>query len=318
MEVLFPIRNKWKFIGIALEFSLSELKCIDDQHRRFENALLELVDKWLTGSELPSWERLVVALRSPTVDEPQLAGEIERKYCKFNFPFGDLATAGELPEYPMTLPLAHYQQAPPKVLTLQPLPAGVMTRKETGAVISEGFEMTAIAHSLVDTKRPLYSRDLQLKDPTPYIESHVYQKHADFLRECYSRTHDNKWPKGTLDRYFNLAIVHKKSRISRDKANEFTRKTLHLGIDEILAEKEPLKMEDILKPLKGKPKVNCVLVEGPPGVGKSTFTWELCQRWDEIPDLKKFSLVVLLRFRDKHVQEAKDIADLFYHDNASV
>ena len=77
-------------------------------------------------------------------------------------------------------------------------------------------------------------------------------------------------------------------------------------------------MEDILKPLKGQSKVSCVLVEGPPGVGKSTFAWQLCQRWDDIPDLKKFSLVILLRFRDKRVQEAKDIADLFFHDDASL
>ena len=77
-------------------------------------------------------------------------------------------------------------------------------------------------------------------------------------------------------------------------------------------------MEDILKPLKGQSKVSCVLVEGPPGVGKSTFAWQLCQRRDDISHLKKFSLVVLLRFRDKRVQEAKDIADLFFHDDASL
>ena len=34
--------------------------------------------------------------------------------------------------------------------------------------------------------------------------------------------------------------------------------------------------------------------------------------------MKKFSQVVLLRFRDKRVQEAKDIADLFYHPDASI
>ena len=138
-----------------------------------------------------------------------------------------------------------------------------------------------------------------------------------YLKYLYSRTHVNKWPQNTISSYVPLATVLK-PRISRDQADKFTRATLHHGIDEILAEKEPTTMEDILKPLKGQSKVSCVLVEGPPGVGKSTFAWQLCQRWDDIPDLKKYSLVVLLRFRDKRVQEAKDIADLFFHDDASL
>ena len=147
--------------------------------------------------------------------------------------------------------------------------------------------------------------------------SAVYQTYAVYLKYLYSRTHENKWPQNTISSYVPLATVLK-PRISRDQADKFTRATLHHGIDEILAEKEPTTMEDILKPLKGQSKVSCVLVEGPPGVGKSTFAWQLCQRWDGIPDLKKFSLVVLLRFRDKRVQEAKDIADLFFHDDASL
>ena len=28
-----------------------------------------------------------------------------------------------------------------------------------------------------------------------------------------------------------------------------------------------------------------ILVEGPPGIGKSTFAWEACRRWDEIERL---------------------------------
>ena len=147
--------------------------------------------------------------------------------------------------------------------------------------------------------------------------SAVYQTYAVYLKHLYSRTHENKWPQNTISSYVPLATVLK-PRISRDQADKFTRATLHHGIDEILAEKEPTKMEDILKPLKGQSKVSCVLIEGPPGVGKSTFAWQLCQRWDDIPDLKKFSLVVLLRFRDKWIQEAKGIADLFFHDDASL
>ena len=152
--------------------------------------------------------------------------------------------------------------------------------------------------------------DLSYPDPTPYLEA--VRTYAVYLKAIYSRTHDNKWPQFSLFTYNNLAAILK-HRIPRDDADKFTIATLHDGIDEILAAKEPIQMEDVLKPLQCQSKINCILVEGPPGVGKSTFAWELCRKWEEIEDLKKFELVVLLRFRDKSVQDAENLRDLFFH-----
>ena len=57
------------------------------------------------------------------------------------------------------------------------------------------------------------------------------------------------------------------------------------------------------------PKV--VLVEGAPGVGKSTFAWELCRRWTSGELLGGYSLVVLMRLRDGYAREAKTLVDHF-------
>ena len=109
----------------------------------------------------------------------------------------------------------------------------------------------------------------------------------------------------------NLAIV-KKRRVNRAQANEFTLATLHGDIDQILKEKEPIEFEKVLEGNSSR-QLRYVLVEGAPGVGKSTFAWELCKKWDDFDSLKKYSLIVNIRLRDKRVQGATTLSDLFYH-----
>ena len=109
----------------------------------------------------------------------------------------------------------------------------------------------------------------------------------------------------------NLAIV-KKERVNRAQANEFTLATLHGDIDQIMKVKEPIEFEEVLKSHCDK-GIRYVLVEGAPGVGKSTFAWELCKRWHEIDALRQYSLVVIIRLRDERVQKATTLSDLFYH-----
>ena len=53
-----------------------------------------------------------------------------------------------------------------------------------------------------------------------------------------------------------------------------------------------------------------ILVEGAPGVGKSTFASKLCRKWSKGKILSQYKLVVLLRLRDEHVREAKTLYDL--------
>ena len=107
--------------------------------------------------------------------------------------------------------------------------------------------------------------------------------------------------------FIKLALV-KKEKVSRAQADNFTCLTLRGDIDQILQVKEPIEMDDILK---ADDKVRLVVVEGAPGIGKSTLAWELCRQWPTLESLKRFSLVVLLRLREEGVQSATDISDLF-------
>ena len=115
-------------------------------------------------------------------------------------------------------------------------------------------------------------------------------------------------------KYINLALIEKQD-ITKPEADEFTRATIHGNIDDIKKSKRAMKIGKIAQ-LQDESQPKCILVEGAPGVGKSTFAWKLCRKWGKGKLLQQYQLVVLLRFRDKSVQAAKNISDLFqYRDH---
>ena len=167
---------------------------------------------------------------------------------------------------------------------------------------------TASSESPVISSLPTSSHVLATSLCTPSTPSLI--RYADYLRAVYAKSpvaiDRYKWPPSPSTAYVKLALV-KKEKVSRGEADHFTRLTLQGHIDQILKAKQPIAMESILK---GN-DVHFVLVEGAPGIGKSTFVWELCRQWQTLESLKRFSLVVLLRLREEGVQRATAISDLF-------
>ena len=123
-----------------------------------------------------------------------------------------------------------------------------------------------------------------------------------------------KWPPCSSKKYINLACIDKYG-ISIGKFEKFTEASIRGNIDDIISEKHPMKFHQIAKTDDDSwPKI--ILVEGAPGVGKSTFAWKLCREWTKGKILSQYKLVVLLRLRDKHVREAETLYDLiYYHDS---
>ena len=153
-------------------------------------------------------------------------------------------------------------------------------------------------------------------------ECESFARCRKYLQEYYKSkpmapAEDTKWPPTPNKHYINLAYISKEGT-TRQQADEFTKNTIEGDVDEILREKKPMSMRDIakLQPDDSYPKL--VLVEGAPGVGKTTFSWELCRRWAEGELLQHYSLVVVLRCRDKRVREAKTIDDLLFRRRRKV
>ena len=102
-------------------------------------------------------------------------------------------------------------------------------------------------------------------------------QYKSYLQSCYKAralAPADKYLPTLQAPYINLAMI-KRNYHGSDARDEFTRRTLHGGVDQILASKTPINIEDLLVPehrhKKGEKPVRFILVEGPPGIGKSTF-----------------------------------------------
>ena len=156
-------------------------------------------------------------------------------------------------------------------------------------------------------------------------QDNPFRKYTFFLQSCYEK-HDftsMKWPHLDPRKYVKLAVISNEYT-NRRELERFREQTIHGSIDDILEWKAPIDMKDILRPNyvydhrkheQTKYPVTQLLIEGAPGIGKSTFAWEVCQKWGQHQLFNEYSLVVLLKLRDKRVQEAKSVCDLFYHPN---
>ena len=210
-------------------------------------------------------------------------------------------------------------------------------------------------------------------------------KYKQYLQSCYNArvlAPADKYLPTLESPYINLAMI-RRGRYNHKERDEFTRRTLHGGVDQILENKTSINIEDLLTPedrdvgyqmrveggewlihesrvssmlpfmlpryprrVRGRERmrmpfsktnyteslvvpeyseapvthsqttksskrpVRFILVEGPPGIGKSTFAWEVCRRWDEIESLRDYHTVLLLKLREKWVLNATSLSDL--------
>ena len=81
-------------------------------------------------------------------------------------------------------------------------------------------------------------------------------------------------------------------------------------LDNIMNVSEKIDIQDVLKHNHDNSPIK-VVVDGPPGVGKTTLCHKLCNMWAK-NELKKcsFDLVFLLPLRDERASSAENISDL--------
>ncbi len=84
-------------------------------------------------------------------------------------------------------------------------------------------------------------------------------------------------------------------------------------VRDVLKKSNEVELKDLFQLDQGERKV--ILIEGPPGSGKTTLAWHICQEWELGNLFSEFDLVVYVQLRDPAIQAARSIADLFPRKN---
>ena len=121
--------------------------------------------------------------------------------------------------------------------------------------------------------------------------------------------------------YINLVCIDRKRVDNAREYDEVTRTMVQEGsLDVVHGKKWPIEFNEISNKLPATSESfdRVVLVEGAPGVGKSTFAWEFCRRWERGEIAQQYQLVLLLRLREERISNAKSLEDLIYHPSMEV
>ena len=138
-------------------------------------------------------------------------------------------------------------------------------------------------------------------------------KYAEYNMPHHSNPQCRKWMPHVSKEYIHPDIISKEEQEEQpDSHKEAVLRGQQWSISEE-GGKTYVKLAKLLAVKSGK-KCKCVLVEGGPGMGKSTLAWQVCHCWGRREHFDQYSTVLLFPLRDKRVQQAKQVEDLmFFH-----
>ena len=147
----------------------------------------------------------------------------------------------------------------------------------------------------------------------PLLQYTTVLKQLYTFRSFLQPLSDSK-PKPLLP--FRLARIEKHS-LSPSDMDRFTRESLRGDMDDVVYKKTAMELSELGEMGDGsQPQV--VLIEGAPGVGKTTFAWHQCRQRAESKLLQAYSIVLLLPLRDNNIRQISSLPGLFRHSRGQV
>ncbi len=118
-----------------------------------------------------------------------------------------------------------------------------------------------------------------------------------------------KSPRPPSHMYFDLSLIEREEREKTSMDKELACLAVEGRVMEMMEKRTSLQLEDIFKLGSNRRKV--ILIEGPPGSGKTTLSLHICQQWEVGEPFPGLCLVIFVQLHDPAIQSARSIADLF-------
>ena len=147
-----------------------------------------------------------------------------------------------------------------------------------------------------------------------WLSGHMKGRYCSMRLKKYKEEKD-PWPPIKIKSYVTLALVHQKELQTRQEttATIYLRTKGHIHkIPHTIDAKQLTNITQIFDQVSGRVP-NSILIEGHPGIGKTTLVKEICVEWSDGKLLTSDKLVLLLLLRDPNVQKITNEHGLIEH-----